>query len=107
MLTKTFGREGDATLSPNSSRLLFDLPSRYRIRIQGRLSAGWAGRLEDMTIMVRQATSQQQVTTFTCEVRDQAALMGVLSMLYDMGLPLLGVERLGPPPSDVDPNRSE
>jgi hypothetical protein len=58
-----------------------------------------------MTIMVRHATSRQQVTTLTCEVRDQAALTGVLSLLYEMQLPLLTVERLGAQPSVDDPNR--
>jgi hypothetical protein len=54
---------------------------------------------------VRQAAGWQQVTTLTGEVRDQAALMGVLMELYDMGLSLLKVERLGPQPSAEDPNR--
>jgi hypothetical protein len=41
------------------------------------------------------------VTTLTGELIDQAALMGVLNSLYDMGYPLLKVERLGPsPPAD-------
>ena len=41
------------------------------------------------------------VTTLTGELVDQAALMGVLNSLYDMGYPLLKVERLGPsPPAD-------
>jgi hypothetical protein len=67
------------------------------------VSAGWASQTADMTITVRQAASQQQVTTLTGELRDQAALMGVLMALYDMGHPLLKVERLGPPPSTQDP----
>ena len=41
---------------------------------------------------------QGQVTTLTGELPDQAALMGVLSPLYDMGFPLLKVERLGSAP---------
>ena len=94
-LTKRFGSEGDAILNPSSRRILFDLPSRYRIRVQGSLSVGWASRLEDMTIVVQRTMNQQQVTILTCEVRDQAALRGVLDLLYDMRLPLLKVERLG------------
>jgi hypothetical protein len=39
------------------------------------------------------------VTTLTGELIDQAALMGVLNSLYDMGYPLLKVERLGTAPS--------
>ena len=102
--TKKSGSKGDATLNPSSRRFLFDLPSRYRIRVQGPVGAGWVSRTADMTITVRQAASQQQVTTLTGEVRDQAALMGVLMELYEMGFPLLKIERLGPPPSAEDPN---
>ena len=92
-------------MNPSSRRFLFDLPSSYRIRVEGPVSAGWVSRLADMTITVRQAASRQQVTTLTGEVRDQAALMGVLTELYDMGFPLLKVERLGPPPPAEDPDR--
>jgi hypothetical protein len=52
-----------------------------------------------MAITVRQAASQEPVTTLTGEVSDQAALMGVLSTLYDMGFPLLKVERLDSAPA--------
>ncbi len=92
-------------MEPVSRRLLYDLPSRYRIRVGGCLSASWADRLGGMTITVRHAPSQQPVTTLTGEVIDQAALMGVLDALYDMGFPLLKVERLASPSSAEDLNR--
>lgn len=77
------------------NHLLFDRPGRYRIRIQGALDASWSSRLSDMAVTVRRPASQRPVTTLTGEMRDQAALMGVLSALYDMGYPLLKVERIG------------
>jgi hypothetical protein len=92
-------------LTASNTRLLFDRPGSYRIRVGGLLSASFADRLGDMTFTVRHAASQQPVTTLTGEVIDQAALMGVLDALYDMGFPLLKVERLGPPPAAEDPNR--
>jgi hypothetical protein len=92
-------------LNPSSRRLLFDLPCRYRIRVNGQLTASWSSRLGEMSITVRQAASRLPITTLTGEVTDQAALLGVLNTLYDMGFPLLRVERLGPPPSAEDPNR--
>lgn len=79
--------------------LLFDLPSRYRIRVQGCLSASYSDRLSDMRIVTRRSRSHQPVTTLTGEVRDQTALMGVLNTLSTMGLLLLTVERLGTLPS--------
>ena len=91
-------------MSPSTRRLLFDLPGRYRIRVQDRLDPSWSGRLGDMAITVRQATGQEPVTTLTGEVTDQAALLGMLNTLYDMGFPLLKVERLGSPPSADGPD---
>ncbi len=82
------------TMNQSSAHLLFDLPGRYRIRVQGQLNAGWSSRFSDMTIVVRQPASQRPVTTLTGEVRDQATLLGVLNALYDLGFPLLKVERL-------------
>jgi hypothetical protein len=43
----------------------------------------------------------------TGELRDQAALMGVLNALYDMGCPLLKVERLGALFTAEDSNRRD
>ena len=85
-------------MSPSTRRLLFDRPGRYRIRVQDRLDPSWSGRLGDMAITMRQAAGQEPVTTLTGEVTDQAALRGILNTLYDMGFPLLKVERLGSPP---------
>ncbi len=79
---------------PHSRRLTFDLPGRYQIRVQGQLSASRSSLLGEMVITVRQPANQPPVTTLTGEVRDQAALLGVLNVLYDMGCPLLKVERL-------------
>lgn len=75
--------------------LLFDRPGRYRIRVQGELDASWSGRLGDLVVTVKRPASRRPITTLTGEMRDQAALMGVLSALYDLGYPLLKVERIG------------
>jgi hypothetical protein len=96
----------DAEMHQSSRRLLFDLPGRYRIRVQGQLSANWSYRLSDMVITTRQPAGQPPVTTLTAEVRDQTALMGVLNILYDMGCPLLKVERLDILPAAEDLDRS-
>jgi len=86
-------------MNPSGKQYLFDRPCRYRIRVQGQLSASWSSRLSGMVITIRQPTSQPAVTTLTGEVRDQAALLGVLNALYDMGCPLLKVERLDAVPA--------
>ena len=94
-------------MNPSNRRLLFDLPGCYRIRVGGLLSASLADRLGNLAISVRHASSQQPVSLLTGEVIDQAALIGVLSTLYDMGFPLLKVERLRPPASSEDSSRRD
>lgn len=84
--------------------LPFDLPASYRIRVQGRLSASYSVRLDVMVITARQPASQLPVSTLTGEMRDQAALLGVLNTLFDLGLTLLNVERLSALPRADDPN---
>ena len=92
-------------MNQHGKSFVFDQPGCYRIRVQGQLSTSWSSRLITMVIKVRQPANQLPVTTLTGEMRDQAALMGVLSALYDMGCPLLKVERLGAVPTAGDPNR--
>lgn len=96
----------DPIMNQCAKHLLFDQPGRYRIRAQGQLSVSWASRLSDMVITVKRPANRQPVTTLTGEVRDQAALLGVLNVLYDMGYTLLKVERLRAVPAAEEPGRS-
>ena len=81
-------------MSQNDKLYLFDQPSRYRIFVQGQLSTNWSTRLSDMEITVQEPVDQKPVTILTGEVRDQAALMGVLNTLYDMRCTVLKIEQL-------------
>jgi hypothetical protein len=47
-----------------------------------------------MTIEIDDEAGQQSVTTLTGQLQDQAALIGALTRLYDMRLPILSVEHL-------------
>jgi hypothetical protein len=73
---------------------LADAPATYQIRVHGRLAPLTASRLGDFALAVRQGDAQTEVTDITGWISDQAALMGVLELLYSMGLTLLSVERL-------------
>jgi hypothetical protein len=65
----------------------------YRIRLQGALDESWQHYLgAGWTIEVDDPTPE--TTTITGATRDQAALIGLLNNLYDVGLPLLEVEYL-------------
>jgi hypothetical protein len=68
-------------------------PASYVIRIQGALDPDWSDRIGGLHITVISA-GRQTATELSGELPDQAALMGVLTSLYDLGMPLLSVERL-------------
>jgi len=71
-----------------------DTPATYRIRVQGHLDEIWADRLNGMAITSAKATDKSSVTILVGDLRDQAALSGVLNTLYELHLPLLSVENL-------------
>lgn len=73
---------------------MFDSPAMYRIRAQGRIPAHWSDRLEGMAIDLDPPTGAPPTTTMEGELRDQAALAGVLNTLYEMHLTVLSVECL-------------
>ena len=75
-------------------RVRRDAPATYRIQIQGCLDASWSDRLGGMTISTAQPAGEVPVTTLAGKLVDQAALGGVLSTVYELGYPLLSVERL-------------
>jgi hypothetical protein len=75
--------------------LTYDSMAIYKIRIQGYLHESWADRMGGVTIQLENQPDEAPVTVLTGQFQDQAALVGVLSTLYDLGLPLLSVECLG------------
>ena len=73
----------------------------YSIQFQGYLGEHWSDYLGGLSMSVV-GTDRSFVTTLSGQVRDQAALMGVLNQLYDMGFPLLSVECLSITRGEVD-----
>lgn len=72
----------------------FHEPGVYRICARGVLSDNWLGYVQGMTIAVDKDEESEPVTTLTGELVDQAALLGVLNVLYDLRLKVLSVECL-------------
>jgi hypothetical protein len=85
-------------LSQCRTSYVFDTPANYRVRVLGLMDKRRSEVLCGMGISSTRRQGGSIVTTLTGELIDQAALMGVLNSLYDMGYPLLKVERLGPSP---------
>ncbi len=73
---------------------------QLEIRIKGQIDKSWSDWFEGMTI-----THTDNGTVLTGPVRDQAALLGLLSRLAELGLPIVSVNsaatRLEKSPRDV------
>jgi hypothetical protein len=65
-------------------------PANFRIKVLGFLSSSATDKME-FSISVNEADGRI-VTTLSGEVADQAALMGILTYLYDFGFTWLAVE---------------
>ena len=75
-----------------NDQLGLDRPATYQIKVPGRLGESWSDWVEGMTITVESGGDGPTITTLTGVVADQAALQGLLSRLYSLGLPLISVK---------------
>jgi len=73
-----------------STRL--EQPTLYRVTILGTLDKHWADYYGGMTIEHVKDPKRGATSILTGCLADQAALMGVLNSLYDLGCPILSVE---------------
>jgi hypothetical protein len=81
-------------MTSNCPRLSLHKPATYRIRVQGQLEGSWSLRLGGMAISTTITPDQGPVTTMEGELLDQAALAGVLDVLYSLCLPVISVEHI-------------
>ena len=78
---------------PAAARTVPSMSVRYQIRVEGVLDAGWSAWFDGMEVAGDEGDRQ---TTITGPVVDQAALHGLLTKVFDLGLPLISVQRLPP-----------
>jgi hypothetical protein len=76
----------------------YDRAGIYAVHIDGRLEENWADRLGGLSITASEEEDQsgRVVTVLKGSLPDQAALLGVLTTLYNMRYPLLLVRYLRP-----------
>ena len=74
-----------------NKKLTLDDSAIYHIQIQGVLGTQWADYLGGLDISIDEDL-QPPVTTLSGQVIDQAALVGIIHGLYDLGFPLLSVK---------------
>jgi hypothetical protein len=67
-------------------------PMVYQIRIKGHLRPQWADWFDGLTITLEEDGD----TLLTGQVIDQAALHGLLKKVWDLGRPLVSVNRIEP-----------
>jgi hypothetical protein len=75
-------------------KLTVHAPATYQIRVQGAVGESWCDYYAGMIINIDYEAERRSVTTLTGQLQDQAALIGALTCLYDMRLPILSVEHL-------------
>ena len=83
-----------AKLVKGPTNIEFSVPAKYRIVVQGDLSAKWSDRLAGLAITSTSREGAAPHTTLVGVIRDQAALAGVLEILYGLHLPILRVEQV-------------
>ncbi len=80
-------------MSRSRQTLKFIEPGTYKICVQGVLTERWQSYVHGMVITVEQEGNNEPVTTLTGELVDQAAVLGVLNVLYNLRLPLISVSQ--------------
>jgi hypothetical protein len=75
-----------------SPKLKVHEAATYRIHVQGTIDQNWVDYYGDMIIHMGVEPDENPVTRMTGQFHDQSALLGVISRLVDLGLPLLMVE---------------
>ncbi len=66
-------------------------PSTYIVRVEGELDRHWVAWFDGVTL-----TTEHGYTTISAEVRDAAALHGLLAKVRDLDMALLEVRRVRP-----------
>ena len=81
------------SLDMNTS-LSFRKAAIYKIVVQGILEESWSDRYRGMQISVERKKGKAVFSTLVGEIRDQAALSGILNTLYEMHLTVISVNML-------------
>jgi len=75
-----------------STRVINRTP--YRIRVEGRVDELAFDYVDDLTLGLEVLPNGWTVTTLTCDLAGQEALVGLINVLHDFGLRFVVIERL-------------
>ena len=85
---------------PHTALPTFDSAAIYRICVRGRIAPSRSDWFQGMSVHMLAQGDEPENTQLEGELRDQAALAGVLNVLYDMHLPVISVECLSVRPAE-------
>ncbi len=75
-------------------------PARtYLVTIEGKIDISWSDWLGGLEIVLRKEADGTHVTILSGVLADQAALRGLLNLLWDMNLVLRSVQQVHPTPT--------
>lgn len=77
-----------------------DMPAAYRIRVHGRLSRSWIEAAWGGVVQVDDCAEARDQTVFIGAMTDQAALVGCINTLYNLGHAIISVEIIQPRTTD-------
>lgn len=77
-----------------------DRPTVYQIRIRGRLDQRWADWFDGMAV----TPAEDGDTLLTGPAEDQAALLGLIRKVRDLGIPLVSVQPVVPGSKEASVN---
>ena len=75
-----------------------DQPHSYRLYLQGQLSLHWSSYFAEYQLRAEEAPDSIPGLYLSGVFQDQAALMGTLQTLYNLGCTLISVECLDAQP---------
>lgn len=75
-------------------------PARtYFITIEGKIDISWSDWLGGLEIELRKEVDGSHITILSGVLADQAALRGLLNLLWDMNLVLRSIQQVDPKPT--------
>jgi hypothetical protein len=76
------------------SQIPQDIVPIYEIKAQGRFSSDWDSLYPDMSVTYTLQEHGPPATTLTGAIVDQAALRGIVNMLWDLNFVLISINLL-------------
>lgn len=78
----------------NDMKYPYDHPGIYAIHIAGKVESGWADYLGGLKVTYEESPTGEFISVLKGPLPDQAALLGILTTLYNARFPLLFVRYL-------------